>query len=406
MKLLRAWLVVLAMLLPSVAMAQAPQAPPDASSTEFVAQVFGITGAGAQAAAEVLNDTAAPAAVANNIDDIMSIDPDKAMEGYKSAQKAGLAQVGKATALGAAGKLLSAVGKGMNAYQLGSNLLEGDWREATKNGAALATDLAAGKAITSMSAAAAVFVCGVTAGVGCLIGVAAVTAVASSVALESASRYVGGKLFDSVCSYRPDSKLCDQIPGRNQSQVMASNNGTMSGQTPQGRGAAGQSGGGAASNTSGSTGGGSAGRGPPADGGSYGRTAINVVVGGVVTTAVGRGKAITDIGTSKGGNSRLNVKTGTVVTTSTGKRTETVIGRGSGTVVTGMVANIGGNLTIGDNGRSSRDGKTCLRFYLTLCIVKMYPRPPKKPCPPPPWLFGLGFCMLPADYKHSVVGKL
>ena len=114
---------------------------------------------------------------------------------------------------------------------------------------------------------------------------------------------------------------------------------------------------------------------------------------------------MTDIGVSDGGNANLSVTTGTVVTKADRRSAETVVGRGSGVVSTGVVYNQEGSLVIGDNGKSKRDGKLCLRFYANLCIVQLHPRPPKKPCPPPPWMFDGVFCLRPADLKHQVVGK-
>ncbi len=126
---------------------------------------------------------------------------------------------------------------------------------------------------------------------------------------------------------------------------------------------------------------------------------IDVKAGAVVTSAAGGATAETDIGVREGGGGRLSVSVGNVVTTATGTDARTVIGAGSGSVSAQDIYNQGGTLVMGDS--VTRDGKTCIEFYLRTCIVHVYYRRKSDPCAPGYWM-QYRKCMLPADTRHSV----
>lgn len=416
MTLLRHALIALLLILwPALVQAQQAEQPDPDSDLGFYGQLFDASATAAEQAAGPLRDNAGKAAVLNNIDDLLTDDPDQAMRGYENAMQEGTARQAAARRLAKAAPVLERIAKGFKIAEIYDNLSEREWREAAGNAAAFAADLAVKVPIGVLAGAAAVVACGVTGGVLCLFAAAAISAAALSSVADGVAKYGTEKAIDgaawlytrgrnATCRYRPDSRLCDYLPSVPTAADTVAD-GEAGNADRAGRVASRTSAAAASRGQSAATGAGRSGGNGIRTGSSYGSTRISARAGTVVTSAVGSGTAITDIGTSKGGSANLNVRAGTVVTKSTGRRTETVIGRGNGTVSTGMVYNQGGTLAIGDNGVSKRNGKLCLRFYLNLCIVRMYPRPPKKPCPPPPWLFDGVMCLLPADYEHQVVGK-
>ncbi len=143
-----------------------------------------------------------------------------------------------------------------------------------------------------------------------------------------------------------------------------------------------------------------------------GNAEINAHVSGTVTnTAAAGNTARTEIGVSTG-NTRTSVNVGNVITDATRNDAGTYIGANTSSVgraagtnvdISGSVINKGGDIVVGGNGicQGYRDNKCCLEFHLRKCVVSMFAKPPKKPCPPG-YNLSVGFCRLYADYNHSV----
>lgn len=414
-------LILLALCLACATPARAVQSDPDASELGTLKDIIANTGKSAKAVGEILEETAATAALAENLDDLLSTDPDDVMLGYDRAKRQAKARADLGAKFQKLGKQLKRVTNGITLGTAAAKAWNGDWQGVTEEALKFGIGKLQAPALALATRAVIVVACGATFGLGCVI----VTGVVATYALnevgdqskEAGAKYVASKIFRrreddaASCHLRPDSGLCDYLPddadderaGQATRVAQRSDAATAEARADAGArgGATGGGSGGAAKSGGGSSG---AGGGAPARA-SYGSSRISAKVGAVVTTAKGGTTAVTDIGVSDGGSSNLSVTAGTVVTNAKGRSAETVIGRGNGVVSTGTVYNQGGTLIVGDNGRSSRNGKLCLRFYANLCIVQLYPRPPKKPCPPPPWMFDGVFCLRPADLQHQVTGK-
>lgn len=323
---------------------------------------------------------------------------DKSLEEVKDAAR-------QAAKNGAAEVALDHMGKALASAEVAWHLAHGEWLEAAKTAVVEAADWGSDLLLKARYGAMVAEMCaGLMIGAGvCFVGVMIVAGLAKSKLLEAAGDKVlawGRRRY--ACHVRPDTQRCDMAPEDVGAAQTAGLDAAPSTPGPGDRVAS-------APPPNGKTSRSSASGQPPAGAASQGRSAsasnggaIDVSARDIVTTATGAATAQTDIGARGGGGGRLSVSVGDVVTSAAGRDAKTIIGEGAGTVsVGGTVYNQGGSLVIGAN-KTTRDGRTCLEFFLRTCIVQIYYRKHySEPCAPGFWM-DLRRCLLPADTLHSV----
>ncbi|ABC21672.1 hypothetical protein [Rhodospirillum rubrum] len=148
-----------------------------------------------------------------------------------------------------------------------------------------------------------------------------------------------------------------------------------------------------------------------------GNTRIDAQVrGSVTTTASGGHRATTSIGVADG-NADIDVSVqGDVVTSGRGRDASTYIGATTSGVgraadtsvsVSGDVHVEGGDLVIGGNMacKGYRDNKCCIEFHANKCVISKVPENPEFGCPPG-YFFTVGWCRLYSDLtEHSYSGR-